>query len=396
MEVRRNIGIAYFLSFAFHSWFWLGSWIFYYLRFGDYASVALLDSGAVAMTLVMEIPTGAFADLMGKKKTLFLAFLLQGLGNILMGISGNFWMLAISLWLFTCVGGAFFSGSLEALVYDSLKSLKEENVFDKVMGGLGAARLWAISICGIIGGFSYYLYPGLPFILNGVVCLVGMIACAWLVEPVIDTNMMYSAKGFIRQNVMGFKTLFGNSYMRRLTTFLVVTGAFGVLVFQLLDDLLAVEYGYSPIGVSVLFSVSCLIAGFGSFYLPRMKVKFDQQKLLIVSMVVVSMTLVISPWIGMFVFGGFTLLRIVFEVLYENASSVVINSNTESESRTTTLSSLSLLRNVPYALGGAFIGALIQFSGGAMSFALWFGVAMLTLTLFLGRGIGSNKHSGNA
>ncbi len=333
--------------------------------------------------LLMEIPTGAFADMMGKKKTLIIAFLLQGLGNVLMGFSSSFWMLALSLWLLVCVGGAFYSGTIDALIYDSLKVLKEESLFGRKIGALGAMRLWSMAICSVIGGFAYYISPGLPFILNGTVCLVGLVACFFLTEPKIDTEK-YTLMSFFRQNTMGFRTLFKGEYMKKLSLYLAVTGAFSLVLYMLLDDLLAVEYGFSPMGVSLLFAAVCLVAGFAAVYLPRWKIKFNQRVILITSMIVIGSLLMLSPLIGMIASGIFLLIRVIFEVLYDNAASVEINHHIESEVRATTLSSLNLLRSIPYALCGTLIGSLVQVSGGARHFSVWFGLTLVIVTVVLG------------
>lgn len=345
--------------------------------------MALLDSGAVMAGLIMEIPTGAFADLVGKKKTLMLAFLLHGVGNILMGVSGNFWMLALSLWLFVCAGGAFYSGTMEALIYDSLKVNKEEHLFDRKIGAIRATRLWSMAIASVLGGFAYYISPSLPFILDGVVALVGFVVCFWLVEPKIDTNK-YSLLAFFHQNTVGIKSLFSNSYMKKLSIFLIGTGAFGVVTYSLLDDLLAVEYGYSPMGVSILFSVVCLVAGFASIYFPRLNIKFNYRSNLIISMVAMGFLLMLSPWLGMLMSGVFLLIRVIVEVIYDNSASVMVNRHTESKVRATTLSSLSLLQSIPYAVGGTFIGGMILASGSTRNFSFLFGLALMIFTVIWG------------
>ena len=186
----------------FHGWFWMGNWIFYYLMFGGYATVALLDSGALLAGLFYEIPTGAFADLVGKRKTLILAFLFQTIGNILMGVSTSVWMLAGSLWIFICLAYAFYSGTMEAMLYDSLKTLKREKEFDEKIGSLGALRLWAMAISAIIGGVAFNYYPGLPYLLSAILSFFGFIACFFLVEPRIDSQK-YSLRTFFAQNTIG-------------------------------------------------------------------------------------------------------------------------------------------------------------------------------------------------
>ncbi|KKT41959.1 MAG: Arabinose efflux permease family protein [Candidatus Collierbacteria bacterium GW2011_GWD2_45_10] len=340
--------------------------------------------------LLLEIPTGAFADMVGKRRTLILAFLLAGVGNILMGLSGSFWMFAFALWVLVNGGGAFYSGTMEALVYDSLKSLGEEGRYRKTIGLVNATRLWSMSICAVLGGFAYMIYPGLPMVLNGMVTLIGLIVCFWLIEPVIDTEK-YTLSSFFVQNSLGIKRLFGSVYMRKLSWYLIATGGLSVVIYNLLDDLLAVEYGYSPFGISVLFAIACLVAGFASMYIPRLKLKLNERSVLIISMVIMAFVLILSPIIGMLVSGVFLMLRVIMEVLYDNASSVAINRNTESNVRATTLSSLSLLRSLPYAIGGAFIGTAIQFVGGARNFSMWFGLALMVVTVILGMRIERNN-----
>jgi MFS family permease len=381
--VERNIKLSYFLSFAFHAWFWMGNWVFYYLGFGGYATVALLDSGAMMATMIFEIPTGAFADMIGKKKTLILAFLTAGVGNILMGMATELWMLALSLWLFVNLGGALYSGTIDALLYDSLKSLKREGEYEKKIGVLRASRLWAMAGAGVIGGWAYQYGAGLPFIMNGAMNMVGLVACFALVEPKID-SVKYSWDSFFRQNTVGLKNLFGTASMRKLSYFLVGTGAMTLVIYNLLDDLLAIEYGFTPFTISVLFSIACLIAGAASIYIPRMKYKLAPEHGMVWAMIAMSGAMIVSPIVGMAVASILLWLRVILEVVYENASSVVINSRIESRHRATTISSLSFLHNLPYALFGSLLGWAVEMVGGAKMFSMWFGLVLLTVTVVFG------------
>jgi MFS family permease len=85
--VKNNITIAYVLTFAKNTWFWLGIWIFYYLRFTNYAGIGLIETVLIVTTTLTEIPTGAVADLLGKKKTLVIAFLLEAVGAYMMAFA---------------------------------------------------------------------------------------------------------------------------------------------------------------------------------------------------------------------------------------------------------------------------------------------------------------------
>ena len=346
-------------------------------------TVAMLDSGALLAGLLYEIPTGAFADLVGKKKTLTLAFLFLTIGNFLMGVSSSLWMLAGSLWFFICLAYAFYSGTMEALLYDSLKSLKREDQFDRKMGSLGAVRLWAMALSAIIGGVAFNYYPGLPYLLSGVVSLLGFVACFLLVEPKVDTEK-YSLKTFFIQNTKGIRVLFGDEYIKRLSWYLVVTGGMMVFIYNLLDDLLAVEYGFTPTTISWLFSVACLVAGVATYFIPRWKIKMSLRKLLILPIVIIALCLAVSPIVGMWLSALLLMIRVIGESVYQNYTSVVINENTDSAVRATILSSLSLLRNIPYALFGTFVGRAVSLAGGAKNFAMYYGIVLLVLALWFG------------
>lgn len=390
--VERNIKLTYFLAFMFHGWFWMGNWIFYYLIFGGYATVALLDSGALLAGLIYEIPTGAFADLVGKKRTLILAFLFLTIGNVLMGLSNSLWMLAGSLWLFVCLAYAFYSGTMEAMLYDSLKLLKREKEFDKKMGSLSALRLLAMALSGVIGGVVFNFYPGLPYFLSGVLSFIGFIACFFLVEPWVDSEK-YSLGTFFKQNTKGVKVLFGSVYMKKISWYLMVTGGFLVFIYNLLDDLLAVEYGFSPTTISWLFSVACLVAGVAAYLVPRMKVKISLNLALILPMLVIGFCLTLSPIVGMWASAVLLMIRVIGESVYQNYTSVALNENTPSKVRATTLSSLSLLRNIPYALFGTFVGGAVVWAGSAKNFALYYGLALLALTVFFGSRVVSENNN---
>ncbi len=343
----------------------------------------MVDSGALLASLIFEVPTGAFADLVGKKKTLILSFFILTIGNVLVSSATSLWMLAASVWLFICLAGAFYSGTMEALLYDSLKSMKREKEFDKKIGSLGAVRLFAMAFSAIIGGVAYRFDPGLPFLLSGCLSFLGFIACFFLVEPKVDTEK-YSLKTFFDQNTKGVKALFGNLYMKRLSMYLVITGGLMVFVYNLLDDLLAIEYGFSPISISWLFAIACLVAGIATYLVPRLTLKIGLKQSLVIPIVVIAVCLALSPVVGMWMSGLLLMVRVIGESVYQNYTSVALNENTDSEVRATTLSSLSLLRNIPYALLGTLVGGAVTLAGGAKNFAMYYGIVLLVLTLWFG------------
>ncbi len=90
-------------------------------------------------TLLFEIPTGYLADRFGRKRTMLLGAVLTSVATLFMFVAQGFWQFAFQITLlsfaFSC-----FSGTEEAILYDGLKELGEEQGMTKQNGRLQAAR----------------------------------------------------------------------------------------------------------------------------------------------------------------------------------------------------------------------------------------------------------------
>jgi MFS family permease len=105
----RNILLFYFLTFANNSFFITGNWIFFWLRYMTYGQLGLVDAGCFAFGMLMEIPTGAISDLLGKKRTLIAAHIFAALGFFVIGTSTAMTQIVIGF-LLAQVGWAFLLG----------------------------------------------------------------------------------------------------------------------------------------------------------------------------------------------------------------------------------------------------------------------------------------------
>ncbi len=81
-------------------------------------------------SLIFEIPSGVLADVFGRKKMLIVSAIMRMIGNIIMILSSNLFMVCMSI-AFHALSYNFSSGSGDALAYDSLKLAKQESRFEK-------------------------------------------------------------------------------------------------------------------------------------------------------------------------------------------------------------------------------------------------------------------------
>jgi MFS family permease len=376
--IKRNIPLSYILAFSKTTWFWLGIWIFYYLRFTNYAGIGIIETVLIVTITLAEIPTGAIADLFGKKKTLILAFLLESIGGFMMAAAPNFNVLVLSVFVM-CVGGAFYSGTLDALVFDSLKEEGKENDYDKKISNINTISLIAPAICGIVGGFMYKINPTLPFYANAFGYLIGFVASFFLIEPHIDTEK-FSFSNFFKQSGQGLRELFKTVDIRKQTILLLSIGFFVIISSEMIDGFLGFEFGFNEIQMGILWSVIYVVCAIASQFTPLIRKIFKGNSSIVVVGILMAITFIVSPFIGL-IAGGFTLaLRSSLHSIYGNLYSIVINNNTESKYRATTLSTFNMIKNTPYVLTAYFIGSLSD-KLSAKTIALYLGIILIIFIL---------------
>lgn len=375
---NRNITLAYFLSFFGHCWFWLGIWVFYYLRFTDYAGIGILETVFILTSTVADIPTGAIADLLGKKLTLFSAFLLQGIGMIMMGLTPNAFFLGCSIFV-ASVGGALYSGTLDALVYDSLKEQGNVNRYEKTIATIKSLSLIAPALAGAVGGFLYVMSPGLPFFFAAAAHGSALVLSLFLREPSVDTEK-FSFNSFLHQTRQGFRELTKSADIKTHTILLLSIGVIVVIVDEMLSSFLGVEFGFTASEIGIFWAVIYLVSAAFSQTTPFFRKIFGRRYALVFTGGIIALTLVLSPAAG-FALGAFTILvRSSFQTVFNNLTSVSINEHTESKYRATTLSTFNTIKNIPYVLTAYLAGSLAQ-TISAKYTALVLGMLLLVFLL---------------
>lgn len=126
------------------------------------AKIMLIQSIASIVWILMEIPSGYFADRMGRKISLTATGIFSTLSMILFATGNSFYhFLAASIcW---AVAGVFVSGADSALLYDTLKDLKREHTYKKIWGNILFCYAIGTALASIIGGILGQMNLRYPF-----------------------------------------------------------------------------------------------------------------------------------------------------------------------------------------------------------------------------------------
>ncbi|MFF4906725.1 MFS transporter [Streptomyces sp. NPDC001260] len=93
--------------------------------------------------VVLEVPSGAWADAVSRRTLLWLGPLLTAVGFALWVLVPSYWAFAVGFVLWGA-RGAFVSGALEALVYEELERLGAADRYARLMGRSRAVGLVAV------------------------------------------------------------------------------------------------------------------------------------------------------------------------------------------------------------------------------------------------------------
>jgi len=357
-KLKNNISIIYILTALQHSLFWIAIWVLFYLRFTDYAGIGLLESTMVLIMVAGEIPTGAIADLIGKKNTLTLAFICSFLGNLTMGLAPSFSLLIIAVTIIT-LASVLSSGTIEALIYDSLLTNNQEKKYQKVLANISSIKMLSFAIASIAGGIMYKVFPGLPFIFVAALQLVAVFFTFYLKEPPIDSEI-FSWKNYRQQVSRGFQELFSTNKNIRQNILMVLMGLVVIINVHSLIDIQLVAQGWTETQLGLIFSISFVLAAAISQLSNYLNRLLGQWLSIIFSALLISINMLISPYLGILVTTALIVLRNGLNEIFFNSVSNKINNSISSKYRATTLSTYNMLINIPYILFAYVLGSLID------------------------------------
>ncbi len=371
----KNLKLGYLLIALSNTYLWFAVWLLYILKYIDISQATALQAIGLASSLLSEVPTGAISDLFGKKRTLHIAFLLTGIGEIFMATSTTFPRFVVA-WIFMNVGYSFYSGTMEAFMYDTLVSSNEEDKYPQVVSRMNMAMNAAIGVASITGGFMFRLWPGLPFLATGLIKFVGLFISFFLTEPKVDTDT-FSFSNFIQQNKKGFTHLFQAS-MLKYTALVLLFGVFANIAYEILDDVSVVDWGFNEIQIGMIYAAATFLAIPAGYLYPRLSKKFRTSVLVAGSIVFLILGYLFSPWITAPVWIVLFFVRVFYSPIQDSSVSESLNKNTSSNIRATTISTYELVRKIPYIFLAGYIGIAMQ-SWGVKMFAHYFALVLLVL-----------------
>lgn len=359
-RIQKNYAYAFFKDFSFFT----AVLVPFFTQWGGISllQVQLLQSWFSLWVFILEVPTGAIADKIGRKHSIAIGSLIVALAVLLYGSFPRFEIFLLSEFLFA-IGFAFTSGADQALLYDTLKEEKRESESKKILGRAESWHLLGMLAAAPIGSLmAARLGLNAPMILSSIPFFIAALIGWSIPEPKIYTGESASPR-YLDIVKKGFTALKSNAILRVLAFDSVLVAASAYFVIWFYQPLL------TKIGIPVVYFgfIHAIFLGFQVLISANFKIMEkiigQGKKYLTVSALLTSLSFIvvaiyphlISILLLILLAGGLGLTRSTY-------ISAMANHYIKSAERATILSSVSMLRRFALIIFNPLVGLTADYS----------------------------------
>jgi MFS family permease len=347
-NLNRNIWKFYLYNMLTGMFFAIPVFVLFWQENGlNLTEIMLLQSIFAIFTVILEIPTGYFADIYGRKSTLLTAGITGLLAITTYSLGHNFFHFLIAEFFFA-ISVSFSSGTKSALVYDTLKELGKESHYKKLWGNLLFYGIMSLAVSSIIGGFigeinlRYTLFASIPFFTLPVLLTLSF------QEP--QRHKLIIKKGYLKELINILKNTFiHNKKLRWIIIYSGIVYAFNQASLWLYQPYFILS-GLNIPWFGFVFAMFQLVAAFSSKYAHKLEEKLGQKYSLTMLILLVALSyFLMSNFVFLFSF-SFCFIQQFVRGFKNAVVTDYINQLTDSEIRATVLSAESFIGRLIYAL----------------------------------------------
>lgn len=280
-KIKRNIQVSYIYNFLLQLDITAAIWVLYLAYKGmSLAEIGMIEAIYHITGLIFELPTGAIADIYGKKFSVVLGRILSVVSCILMIISGSFWGFAAAFVL-SAAGRNLHSGAAESIVYDSLKESGEEEKYKVIWGRINSAMSIAQGAAVLLGGILADVRFLYAYIAGTIIQIGALLAACNFKE--ISTNKVKSEKQdnlLIYQFVTSVNVLKVQKIVLYLLLFSALADSLQTTVFFYSQKYFS-DMSYSKTVIAVICALSSFVEAISSKYAYKFEKRFKLKGTLI-------------------------------------------------------------------------------------------------------------------
>lgn len=367
IKLKRNVYKNYIFTLLSSLDFTRGIWMIYLATKGlSLTQLGILETIFHIASFMMEVPTGAIADIFGRKISRVAGRIVSLISVLLLFMGTSFIWYAVAF-ILTALSYNLESGAGDALIYDSLKEIGEEETYMKISGRKEVFYQTASIISFFVGGYYAARSYNISFMLTIAIGIITIIQSLTFKEPSIGKidRDRHKENVFVKQLKDSFREIVKNPKVIFLIVFLEGIMAMCTCIFFYLQNYLK-GLGYNETIIGIIFAASALAAALSALVVHKIERIIKEQGVLIVAPIITALCIFGIALTGYhYIF--FIILMVAESIIFVSTSDY-INKMIPSENRATILSFASMA----FSLVMIVLFPLIGFVGDRYSLVVAF------------------------
>lgn len=193
--------VYYLLTFLFEfaAGLSFATYVLFLLSKGlDLFQVMIVNMAFMIGNFIFEIPTGAYADYFGRKKSIVLSSFFLMIGLFIYFESSSIWMF-ITAEVIAALAFTFASGALDAWMVDSLEAKGYTGKVDFIFSHAVIIGKIAVLLAGLIGGYMGSVSLALPFGAGAVVAFASLLVAVFFIKEDFVSKKSLNVAGSLNQ-----------------------------------------------------------------------------------------------------------------------------------------------------------------------------------------------------
>ncbi|MBI2178307.1 MAG: hypothetical protein HYU38_08230 [Candidatus Tectomicrobia bacterium] len=198
LVLDRNVRLYPGYAALFSAYFWMPVFFLYFSARFTLEEVLRLEAIYYAAVVLLEVPSGYFSDVHGRKRTLLISAVSLAAAYALFIFGQGFAAFALAQ-AALAAGIAFNSGTDTSFHFDSLAALGREGEYEARESIAARNSFWAGGLAALLGGAAGALDMRLAYALSllGALGLVGLVAA--MTEPTVHQRKQALGANFLLQ-----------------------------------------------------------------------------------------------------------------------------------------------------------------------------------------------------
>ena len=386
--LKRNLKLYPWYVGLFHAYFWLPVYFLFFNSQLELSDVLYLEAIYFASVVAIEVPSGWFSDLFGRRRTLITASVFLCISYILFLIADSFYSFGIAQ-VFLAAGIAFNSGTDTSFLLETTQALDKQDQYPELEARAVKFSFLGTAAAGILGGLAAipdYRGAYVLSLLGGVGLLVITIR---LTEPLSKKHE--DRLGFTRQVAacVGLLRNIKLLWLSCFAVFMLVLNHIPYEFYQPFLEELALKFDAvktTPLLSSLHLTITMIVASWVAARSIRIRNRIGTGATLLSAAVLQIAMMAIMHLFVSIPAAAATLLRSCPRALMTAPLNAAVAPNVPTSRRATFLSLQSLFGRLGFSLtlavfGAAAAGEEWQAISRMLGWGMWLGLAGTTILL---------------